>query len=152
MKKIFWAAAAMFAIAAAGTVFAGGTATVSVTATVVPTCSFNSGGSIAFGSLDPAVGTDVNGTVTQPVFWCTNGTGYTITDDDGLHKSGTTHRLIGPAASDLIPYTFTYTATGTGSGRTSPITMAISSTILGTDYRFANPGAYSDTVTLTITP
>ncbi len=130
---------------------AGDTATVSVSATVVGTCKFLTGGSISF-TLDPSVGGNVNGTVTQPTFWCTKGASYNITDDDGLYESGTTHRMKHETLTEYIPYSFTYTATGTGNGPSNPITMNISSTVLASDYLNASAGSYSDTVTLTITP
>ncbi len=130
---------------------AGDTATVSVSATVVGTCKFTSGGSISF-TLDPSVGGNVNGTVTQPTFWCTKGASYNITDDDGLYESGTTHRMKHETLTEYIPYSFTYTATGTGNGPSNSITMNISSTVLALDYLNASAGSYSDTVTLTIAP
>ena len=135
----------------AGVVKAGDTATVAVSANVVGTCKFLTGGSISF-SLDPSVGTDVNGTVTQPTFWCTKGSSYAITDDDGLNESGTTHRMKHATLSEYIPYTFTYTATGTGTGRTSTVTMNIASVVASADYIDATYGSYADTVTVTITP
>ena len=135
----------------AGVVMAGGTATVAVSGNVVGTCKFNSGGSISF-TLDPATGGDVNGTVTQPEFWCTKNATYAISDDNGLNESGTTHRMKHLTEADLIPYTFTYTASGPGGGKSSPITMNIASTVVEADYVNASAGSYSDTVTLTITP
>ena len=127
------------------------TTTVAVSANVVGTCKFLTGGTLDFGKLDPSSGADVGATA-SPTFWCTKNTSYTITDDDGLHKSGTTHRMEGPTAADLIPYTFTYTSTGTGQGRTSPITLTISGNVAYADYRDAAAGNYADTVTLTINP
>ncbi len=127
------------------------TATVSVSATVVGTCKFIIGGNISF-TLDPSVGGDVDGTVTQPTFWCTKGASYTISDDDGLYESGTTHRMKHDTLVEYIPYSFTYTASGTGNGPSDPITMNITSQVLETDYLNASSGNYSDTVTLTITP
>lgn len=132
--------------------FAADTASVAVSATVVGTCKFNSGGTMAFGNLDPASGADVNATLTQPAFWCTKGSSYTLSDDDGLYESGTTHRVKHAASADYIPYTFTYTSTGTGTGRTSPITMNIAGTIAGTDYVDAPVGGYADTVVLSVNP
>lgn len=129
---------------------AAGTTTVNVSATVVGTCQFNSGGSVTF-TLDPSVGGDVVGTVTQPQFWCTKNATYTITDDNGLNASGTTHRMK-DAGTNYIPYSFTYTTTGTGQGKTSPITMDISASVLEADYINAPAGTYTDTVTLTINP
>jgi spore coat protein U-like protein len=126
--------------------------TVTVSATVVGTCKFNSGGSVDFGSLDPSVGTDVSGTVTQPEFWCTNGASYSITDDNGVNNTGPTYRMKHASLAEYIPYTFSYTSSGTGSGPTSPVSMDIAADVLGSDYTGASAGSYSDTVTLTITP
>lgn len=125
-------------------------AIVSVSATVVGTCKFISGGSISF-TLDPSLGGNVNGTVNQPRFWCTRGARYTISDDDGVNESGTTHQMTN-GSGEYIPYSFDYTATGTGNGPSNPITMDISSTVLESNYLNVSAGSYSDTVTLTIEP
>ena len=126
--------------------------TVGVSASVVGTCKFNNAGTIAFGSLDPSLDTLVNGTVTQPTFWCTRGASYSIADDIGLHESGTTFRMVHATdAAEFIPYTFTYTATGTGTGPANPLTMNIVATVPA-GYSGALAGDYADTVTLTITP
>lgn len=131
------------------------TATVAVSATVVGTCKFNSGGSVGF-TLDPSVGTDENGTVTQPAFWCTKGASYTITDDKGVNEAvaNTAPRRMVHATvvTEFIPYSFSYTATGAGTGPALPITMNISSTVVSADYVNKTAGSYTDTVTLSITP
>lgn len=138
-------------IALSGVASASDTATVTVSATVVGTCKFLTDGSVSF-SLDPSVGGNVSGTVTQPTFWCTKGTSYTITDDDGLNESGTTHQMKHASLNEYIPYSFSYTSTGTGSGRTTTLTMNIASSVNEADYQNASAGSYSDTVTLTINP
>jgi len=131
---------------------AGGTAQVNVNATVAGTCLFNSGGTVSF-ALDPSVTTAVNGTVTQPQFWCTNGTTYTITDDGGLQPTATPYVMENAAATATIPYTFSYTSTGAGAGKSSPITMDIVATVANADFIDAPAdNTYADTVTLTINP
>ncbi len=145
-----WVAA--FVMLLPGVAMTADTTTVAVSATVIGTCKFSSGGTMAFGNLDPSNPVDVNATVTQPVFWCTKGATYTITDDDGLYESGTTHQVKHATLTEYIPYSFTYTASGTGSGPATTITMDIAGTIVGTDYQNASAGDYSDTVTLSITP
>jgi spore coat protein U-like protein len=152
MKKVLMAVIAVALVTMAGAAMATDTTTVAVSATVVGTCKFTAGGSIPFGNLDPTVGTDQAPAVTQPTFWCTKGASYTITDDVGLHESGTTHRMMHASLTEYIPYTFTYTATGTGAGPGSVLTMNIASTVKGTDYQNASAGNYSDLVTLTINP
>lgn len=128
-------------------------ATVEVSATVVGTCKFTTKtGAVAF-TLDPSVGGDVTGTITQPVFWCTKGVTYAIADDNGLNESGTTQRMKN-TAGEFIPYSFTYTASGTGAGAKpgSAITMNIASSVMEADYLNASADSYTDTVTLTINP
>lgn len=151
-KNLIASAVAVIGVLGMASAKAADTATVAVSATVTGTCKFNSGGTVAF-TLDPSVGGDVNGTVTQPVFWCTKKAAYSITDDDGLHESGTTHRMQhATVGTEFIPYSFTYTASGEGSGPGTPITLNIASTVTGTDYVNAEAGNYADTVTLSITP
>jgi spore coat protein U-like protein len=148
-KQLF---AVIATLAFAGGAFAADPATVDVSATVVGVCKYSTNtGSVSF-TLDPSVGGPVNGTLSQPAFWCTKGTGYTITDDNGLNESGTTHRMKHATAAEYIPYTFLYTATGTGTGKSTPITMGITASVAETDYIDKSEGSYVDTVTLSITP
>lgn len=151
MKKLIVVVMAIAIIAMAGVAMAADTANVAVSANVVGTCKFNSGGTVAF-ALDPSVGGNVNGTVSQPAFWCTKGSSYTITDDDGIHESGTTHRMEYTTPGEFIEYSFAYTTTGTGLGKTNPITMDIASTVVAAQYLNASAGNYSDTVVVTIAP
>lgn len=128
-------------------------ATVTVSATVTGTCKFVAPktGAVAF-TLDPSVGGAVNGVITQPTFWCTKGTAYTINDNDGVNASAGAQRMKHGSLAEYIPYTFTYTASGSGTGPAAPLTLDIASQVAATDYLNASAGSYSDTVTLTITP
>jgi spore coat protein U-like protein len=150
MKKLLITLIVLGLTVIAGSAFAD-TTTVNVSATVTGTCKFLTGGAVTY-TLDPSVGTLATGSVTQPTFWCTKGTSYSIADDNGANKSGTTYRMKHATLGEYVPYTFTYTKTGSGGGKTSTITMNIASTVLGTDYINASSGSYSDIVTLTITP
>jgi spore coat protein U-like protein len=138
-----------------GVALAVDTATVNVSAAVASKCAFTTNtGTMSF-ALDPSVGTDVPGTVSAPVFWCTKGLTYNITDDDGIHESGTTHRMQHASVlTEFIPYSFTYTQSGTGGGAGVPnrITLNLTGTVLGSDYINAQFGNYADTVTLTLNP
>lgn len=144
---------ALIATAAfAGGALAADSATVGVSASVVGVCKYSTAtGSVSF-TLNPATGGAVSGTLSQPAFWCTKGASYTITDDNGLNESGTTHQMKHATLTEYIPYTFTYTATGTGTGKTTPITMNIAASVAESDYINASEGSYADTVTLSITP
>jgi spore coat protein U-like protein len=152
MKKILMAVVAVAVVAMAGSAMALDTTTVNVSATVTGTCRFLTGGSVAFGALDPASGSDMPGTVTQPTFWCTSGSSFTISDDLGANDTGGVRRMAGGTPAGFIPYTFAYTSTGTGTGRTNPITMNITASVAYADYRNASEGSYSDSVILTINP
>lgn len=127
------------------------TANVTVSATVVGTCKFTSAGAVSF-TLDPSVGGAVAGSITQPTFWCTKGTSYALTDNDGLHFGSGAQRMKHGSAAEYIPYTFAYTTSGTGTGPIAPFTMDITSQVAAADYMNASAGSYSDTVVLTITP
>jgi spore coat protein U-like protein len=156
MKKVLMAMVAVALVAMAGSAMAADSASVTVSASIAGNCRFSTNtGTVSFGTLDPEAGGNVSGTVTQPVFWCTRGTAYTIGDDVGLHETGSTYRMVhATSATDFIPYTFAYTATGTGAGAgiANRITMNIAAQVLDADYINALAGSYSDTVTLTISP
>ncbi len=151
MKRFLVLLMAIGFLAAASGAMAADTASVAVSATVAGTCKFNAGGTLSF-TLDPSTGGAVTGTVSQPTFWCTKGATYTLSDDDGLNPSGTTHRMKHATLNEYIPYSFTYTASGTGLGNGNPVTMNIASTVAEADYMDVPAGSYSDTVTLTINP
>jgi spore coat protein U-like protein len=129
--------------------------TVTVTANVVGTCKFNSATStLAFGGLDPSSGVDVNASTTT-TFWCTKDATYSVTDDDGLYKTGPNANRMRHATTltEYIPYTFSYNpATGSGLGRTSNITLNINGTVTFANYQNAAAGDYADTVVVSITP
>lgn len=153
-RKLALAMVALFAAAGIGSTaaLAGDTASVAVSAAVSGSCKFNSGGAVSF-VLDPASTGDATGTITQPAFWCTKGTSFSISDDDGVNESGVgAQRMKHATLAEYIPYSFAYTATGTGTGKGTPITMNIASTVVNADFVNASAGAYADTVTLTITP
>jgi spore coat protein U-like protein len=131
------------------------TATLDVTATVVGTCRVTVGtGTLVFGDLDVSSAADATANSNDIQFWCTRGASYSITDDNGLHETGTQHRLQSDtlATAEYINYSISYTATGTGNGPQNPITLGVGGTILNADYVNAAADTYSDTVTFTITP
>lgn len=151
-SKVSLAMLALCAAAGIGSTsaLAGDTASVAVSAAVSGSCKFNSGGAVSF-VLDPTSTSDATGTVTQPAFWCTKGTAYSLSDDDGLNESGA-QRMKHTSLAEYIPYTFTYTTSGTGTGKGTPITLDIVSTVVNANFVNASAGDYVDTVTLTITP
>ena len=134
------------------------TGTIAVSATVQATCSVTTA-PLAFGAY---TGATLAGTTTVSVT-CTNTTPYSIGLNPGVSSAATvtTRKMTGPAAalinyglySDVAhavnwgntPTTDTVAGTGTGS--------AVVATVYGQMLagQFVAPGAYTDTVTATIT-
>ncbi len=153
MKNLLVGLIAVGMILITGAALAAGNNTLTVQASVTGTCKFSSPTStLSFGSLDPAVGTDVNGsTITQ--FWCTKGTTETLSANDGANFSGGKKNMKHTTGTDLIPYTLSLSPDGdSNAGPASPRTLTINGQILGADYTGKTAGDYADTVTLDIKP
>lgn len=101
------------------------------------------------GLIDPAGVSAVNASVTQPQVTCSNGTPYTITDDDGTSETGLNANRM-TDGTNFIAYSFNYTGTGTGTG--GAVAMNITASVAQPDYAGKPAGVYTDTVTLTVTP
>jgi len=154
MKTKILLVAGVLGVVGFGSVMAGDTNTLTVTATVVGTCKFNSAtSSLAFGSLDPSSASDASATGST-TYWCTKGTVASTTADNGSNYSGTSRRMSnGAATPEYIPYSLTLAGgTQTGAGKGTPLTLGLSGGILNADYINVSAGAYTDTVTLTVTP
>ncbi len=133
--------------------------TVSINATVISkgVCKFiNSPITINVGNLDPGIPVNVvaNGIIT---IRCTGGGNitnitYNITDDDGLWEDyPENHRLKHTTLNEFIPYSFNYNPSGS-IPRNTTIDININILINYNNFKDAPIGAYSDTVTLTISP
>ena len=161
MKKILMAGIAVAVVAMAGSAMAAGQTSVTITAQVVGTCKFNSASSnLGLGVLpfDPATGAPLGAQASgSTTFWCTRNASYSITDDDGLYKSGVNANRLGsttlaPQPQEFIAYTFTYNpVSGTGQGPTNDITLNYTATV-GATYAGNSADTYTDTVVLTINP
>lgn len=154
MKRLMVVFMAMVFLAMAGSAMAGGSNTLTVSASVTGTCKFSTGTStLNFGSLDPSVGSDVNGSTTTQ-FWCTKGvTTDNITAGDGQHYAGGKRNMLDSVSNDLIPYTLTLAKDGNpNAGPSAPRTLTIGGTVAGSDYTGKSAGSYSDEVVLTINP
>lgn len=156
MKKLILVAA--LAITTVGSTAWGAavTAVIGVSATVVGTCKVITTGSIAF-TLDPSSGSDASGTVANPTFWCTRGTPFTVADDFGIHEASTNvaprRMQHSTSTTDYIPYALTYSTTAaTGQGKSTAITLTLTSGVFNVDFVNALVGSYADTVTVSITP
>ncbi len=159
---VCFAATALFAapLFVAPAFAATATATMAVSATVQATCQIAATG-MAFGTY---VGTQIDSTATITIT-CTNTTPYTIGIDAGLGVTPaatvTTRHMTGPAAANLNYGLYkdaaratnwgltpvTDTVAGTGNGSAQPITVYGRVQAA----QFVAPGAYTDTVTATVT-
>lgn len=150
MKKILTIITAAGIVSMAGVAVAA-TADLGVSATVSATCTMT-GGTLAFGSLDPTNAEAKSASSTGVTITCTNGTPYTLSGDDGANNGNTTvgtQKVLTNGTSN-IPYSVTIPAGGTGSG--SATAVAITGNIAANTYTGATAGSYADTIKLTVTP
>lgn len=141
------------------------TTTFNVTATVLATCNA-SATALAFGSYTPGAG-NVSSSSTLQVR-CTRGTPYTVALNAGTTTGGTlAQRLMAPAVNPLqynLYTTAAYTTiwgdgtggtarqAGTGLGVASPSTFTVYGRLPDSALnQAAVTGAYSDTITVTVT-
>jgi spore coat protein U-like protein len=153
------ALAATGALIAAPAFAASTTHTLSVSATVTGNCKFNTAGPTALtiatgaGVIDPSAAGPATGTA-NVTFRCTTGTTSGITGDNGLNFSAGTRRVKNGVAN-FMNYALTLTNAaqlGSGFGAGQDKTVLVDASIIAADYQNATAGAYTDTVTLTITP
>ncbi len=153
-KKVAVLGAALTALVMSASAMAGGTNTLTVSANVVGTCKFSTATStLAFGALDPSVGTNVSATGSTN-YWCTKGvTTAAISGDNGANFSTARRMKHATSATDFIPYSLTLTPSATApAGPGTLLSLGLAGGVLGTDYTAVAAGNYSDTVILTITP
>ncbi len=170
MGKINWAALAagtLLLAAAAEVNAATATSTFQVSATVAKTCSVTAT-AVAFGNFTPGGGALTNAASAVNVN-CTKGTTYTIALNPGTTAGGTVaQRLLANGANTLQYNLYTTNAYSSvwGDGTGTSVTQAGTGNGLGvaasalTLYsqlpdnatnQVAPPGAYTDTVTVTVT-
>ncbi|MES2942694.1 MAG: hypothetical protein V4772_07485 [Pseudomonadota bacterium] len=149
-RKLLQVAATVLLVCTAGLAAASDSQTLAVTATVTGMCRFSATSTaLAFGAIDPSLSTDK--VVTANVLYkCTKGqasAGVTAT-------GGTSRTLTGPSSSTMA-YTLGFsgdTQTGTGFGSGQDLTLVVTGTITAAQYQNATAGAYTENVTLNITP
>lgn len=148
MKKLLVIAAIAALTAMAGTAMAAATADLDVSATVIASCSMT-GGSLAFGELDPTNPVEKTSNSNGVTVTCTNGTTYALAGNDGINADGTQKRLT-DGSGNYIPYTVTIPGSGSGTGLAVGVT--IGGTIAANTYNTAPAGSYTDTIELSVTP
>ena len=129
----------------AGNAWAGtDTSAVPVSAYVGGSCTLT-GGAIDFGNIE--VANQAALFITQPSLNCSSGMGYLISDDKGGSGGTLTSVLTGLGVD--IDYTVSYTETGTGTGLA--VNMGIASADIVGDFTGNTAGAYTDSITFTVT-
>lgn len=110
-----------------------------------------------FGILDPSnpIPVTVSTTMTFNCKGKDNPAAYSITRNDGLNSvvPGAT-RMINSAAAPVqyLPYTFTLLPSSGSVPKNVDTLLTIQGTVIAADYVNAVPGAYTDTVVITINP
>ncbi|MGH8832118.1 MAG: hypothetical protein ACREXV_13660 [Polaromonas sp.] len=149
-RAILKAVSAVLLACTAGFAAAADSQTLAVTATVSGICKFSVASTpLAFGTIDPSLSTDK--VVTANVLYkCTKGTASA-----GVTATGGTSRTMAGPSSDTMSYTLGFsgdTSTGTGFGSGQDLTLVVTGTITAANYQNKTAGAYSENVTLNITP
>lgn len=162
MKAILPAGVVVTLFLACNPAAAAGTAqaNLTVSATVVDLCSA-SDATVAFGTVNPAVGTTLPTTGLINVT-CSLGTAFTVGLDDGLNASSGNRRMKRSGTSDYLTYNLykdalmstrfgdtgsSDRAAGTGLGLLPTPISAYGTVASG---QSAPPGGYSDTVQITV--
>jgi hypothetical protein len=156
MKKMKLAALALalVGIFSAGNVLAASdTNTLTIDANVVGTCKFiDSTSSLDLSDLPfdaNGISTGTSGDVDVD-FWCTKGTGYTISDSSA--NSNTLKGLTTTTESIAYTRTLSGDTTGGGLGATTTLTVNVDVAIAAGAYDTVSAQAYQDVVTLSFTP
>ncbi len=136
---------------AAGLAAAADSQTLAVTANVSGLCKFSTTSTpLAFGTVDPSLTADK----VVPVnvnYKCTKNTSSLGVTAAG----GTTRTMAGPTLADTMGYTLAFsggTQAGKGFGPGQDLILVVTGTITAAQYQNAAAGAYSENVTLNITP
>ncbi|MHC9084505.1 Csu type fimbrial protein [Luteimonas sp. RIT-PG2_3] len=133
------------------------------TATVLPRCTLSTATDLDFGNVPGFITADRDQTSTV-TFTCTGRTPWQVGLDNGLHASGTNRRMRLGTSSNYVGYELyrnaghsqrwgatlnSDTATGTTAGSTSTQSLTVHGRVPAG--QTAAPGAYRDTITVTVT-
>lgn len=164
MNKLIKAAVASVVLGAVGSAIAAtDTTTFTVTATVVASCDVSADPTLAFPNFTPG-GADQVASANISVT-CTNGHPYSVGLNAGLYGASTAARLMQAGGGAQLSYALfadagyttnwddiggTNTVSGTGNGPSSADVIPVYGRILAASNDAAQPGSYSDTITVTV--
>jgi len=130
---------------------------VDVRANIKGTCVIEQVTAVEFGDLQQGTTAPDRTAPGSVRYWCTKGLVYTVGISKGANASGDIRRMKGVAttnSSEYLAYTLTTSspASATGVGPATPVTLALTGTVKGTDYNVLSVGQLKDTVVVTIAP
>lgn len=159
LESLGWGLALAAALTAGGAARASGSHDVNVSATVLSKnkCSFTNDGptALAFGAIDAWSSADKTANATT-TFKCVGSSAiasYFISSNDGLYSTGSDSPRMRHATTltEFLPYTLNFPQSG-NAPKNQQQTLTITGTVQPSGFANAAPGAYADTVTLTIAP
>lgn len=150
------AAVLLFACALA---HAAGSTVLAVTASVLSksNCKFDTTtpNTLAFGAIDPSSLTAVTATRVW-TFTCKGSAptaSFLVTATNGSHYSGGTRQMRhGTTLTAFLPYSVSVSPAAGNATKNVQVSLTITGTVLPADFGGAIAGAYSDTVTVTLSP
>lgn len=122
-------------------------------ASIAANCTIVAVGELNFGALDQS--SNESSATSSVFYWCTKGTPYTITLDNGEnYDAGSAKRQMKQlGGTGLLPYQLSIDKeSGIGNGLPVNERMVLSGTIFGHDIRSSIAADYVDNVTVTIEP
>lgn len=144
-------------LCAASSALAGGGHVLTVSAAVLSknNCRFSSAASTLSLAIDPASGAAATASTSVSVR-CTGSAAtanWSMTSDNGLYGSSPSALRMrhGTDATQFLPYSLAFPASGTVAKNVWQA-LSLSATVLPADFQNASPGAYSDTVVLSLLP
>lgn len=150
--------AGVLAVATSFGSHAAGSATLQVSAAVLSKsqCKFAAGAApvAAFGTINQASSTNL--TAAASLVLSCNGSAttavYAVSAGNGANFSGGSRQMKEAASSNFLPYTLTLTPTSGSVNKGATTTVSITATMVPSSFSNAPAGAYSDAVSITLSP
>ncbi|HSD61194.1 MAG TPA: spore coat protein U domain-containing protein [Burkholderiales bacterium] len=120
-------------------------------------CQFstNAAATLDFGTLNPAGGANAvtSASINARCIGSANSATFLVTRNGGLHgAAGQNQMRHASVTTEFLPYTLAISPSSGTVLKNQVFAVSVTGTILGSNYRSARVGSYSDTVVLTINP
>lgn len=144
-------------LCAASSALAGGGHVLTVSAAVLSknNCRFSTAASTVSLAIDPASGAAATASTTLSIR-CTGSAAianWSLSSDNGLHGASPAALRMRHATdlAEFLPYTLSFPVSGSVPKNVSQ-SLTVTATVAAADYQNVQPGAYSDTVALSLLP